>query len=62
MIDINSLGCNLYALCGGMCGLTSIATMVAISLTRLSAVIQPFSSLKLTGHFTISLYFCFVLG
>jgi len=31
--------------------------MVAIALTRLAVVINPFSSLKLTGHFTLSLYF-----
>jgi hypothetical protein len=30
--------------------------MAAISLTRLVAVIDPFSSLKLTGHFILSLY------
>lgn len=51
------LGCNFYAMCGGICGLTSIATMVTISLARLSAVIHPFSSLKLTANFTLSLSF-----
>jgi hypothetical protein len=40
-----------------MCGLTSIATMVAIALTRLAVTINSFGSLKLTRHFTLSLYF-----
>jgi hypothetical protein len=51
------LGCSIYGFCGGIFGLTSIATMVAIALTRLAAVMNPFSSLKLTGHLTLSLYF-----
>ncbi len=47
------LGCNFYSVCGGVFGLTSIATMALISLTRLSAVNDPFSSLQLTGRFTL---------
>ena len=47
-------GCNVYAVCGGVFGLSSIATMAAISLTRLVAVIDPFKSLQLTGRFTLS--------
>jgi hypothetical protein len=49
------LGCNIYAVCGGICGLASIATMAAIALTRLAAVICPFSSLTLTAHLALSL-------
>ncbi|CAF2399503.1 unnamed protein product [Rotaria sp. Silwood2] len=52
------IGCNLYAVCGGVFGLGSIATMAAISITRLSAVINPFSSLKLSGQFTIKCLIC----
>ena len=48
------IGCDLYAFCGGVFGLTSIATMVAISFTRLAAVINPFSSLRLTRYFIMS--------
>ncbi|CAF3759802.1 unnamed protein product [Rotaria sp. Silwood1] len=52
------IGCNLYAVCGGVFGLGSIATMAAISITRLVAVINPFSSLKLSGQFTIKCLIC----
>ncbi|UJR36472.1 hypothetical protein I4U23_029196 [Adineta vaga] len=52
------IGCNFYAFTGGLCGLTSIATMAAIALTRLMAVIDPFSSLKLTTQFTFKCIVC----
>ena len=48
------LGCNFYSVCGGIFGLTSIATMAAIALNRLTAVNDPFSSLKLGSCFTMS--------
>jgi hypothetical protein len=47
------LGCNFYSVCGGVFGLTSIGTMAAISLNRLSAVNDPFSSLKLSSRATL---------
>ena len=50
------LGCNFYSVCGGVFGLTSIATMASISITRLAAVNDPFSSLTLTSGFTLGLY------
>jgi len=48
------LGCNFYSVCGGIFGLTSIGTMALIALTRLAAVNDPFSSLKLSSRFTLS--------
>lgn len=46
-------GCDFYSVCGGVFGLTSIATMASISLNRLSAVNDPFSSLKLSARSTL---------
>ncbi|UJR36479.1 hypothetical protein I4U23_029202 [Adineta vaga] len=56
--SFGQIGCNFYAFAGGLCGLTSIATMAAIALTRLMAVIDPFSSLKLTTQFTFKCIVC----
>ncbi|CAF1166932.1 unnamed protein product [Adineta ricciae] len=50
--------CDLYAFSGGLCAFTSIATMAAIALTRLVAVIRPFSSLKLTTNVTLKCIAC----
>ncbi|CAF0770571.1 unnamed protein product [Rotaria sordida] len=52
------IGCNLYAICGGVFGLGSITTMAAISITRLVAVIRPLSSLTLGSQFTIKCLIC----
>ncbi|CAF1110378.1 unnamed protein product [Adineta steineri] len=51
-------GCSFYGFCGGVCGLTSIATMAAIALTRLAVVIDPFSSLRLTERFALKCIIC----
>ncbi|CAF1307342.1 unnamed protein product [Adineta steineri] len=51
-------GCNFYSVCGGIFGLTSIATMALISLNRLSAVNDPFSSLKLSARSTLRYLVC----
>ncbi|CAF0957461.1 unnamed protein product [Adineta ricciae] len=56
-------GCNFYSVCGGVFGLTSIATMASISLNRLSAVNDPFSSLKLSSRSTLRcLVFTWIYG
>ncbi|CAF1266919.1 unnamed protein product [Adineta ricciae] len=52
------IGCDFYAFSGGLCAFTSIATMAAIALTRLVAVVQPFSSLKLTTTVTLKCIAC----
>ncbi|UJR09627.1 hypothetical protein I4U23_013861 [Adineta vaga] len=57
------IGCNFYSVCGGVFGLTSIATMASISLNRLSAVNDPFSSLKLSSRLTLRcLAFTWIYG
>ncbi|CAF1267038.1 unnamed protein product [Adineta ricciae] len=50
--------CDFYAFSGGLCAFTSIATMAAIALTRLVAVLRPFSSLKLTTTVTLKCIAC----
>ncbi|CAF2766029.1 unnamed protein product [Rotaria sp. Silwood2] len=52
------IGCNFYSVCGGIFGLTSITTMAAISLTRLIAVNDPLSSLRLSSHTTLNYLAC----
>ncbi|CAF1086551.1 unnamed protein product [Rotaria sp. Silwood1] len=52
------IGCNFYSVCGGIFGLTSISTMAAIALTRLIAVNDPFSSLRLSSHSTLICLAC----
>ncbi|CAF3590977.1 unnamed protein product [Rotaria socialis] len=57
------IGCNFYSVCGGVFGLTSISTMAAIALTRLRAVNNPFSSLKLSSRSTLNyLAFAWIYG
>ena len=51
------LGCNLYSVCGGIFGLSSIATMATIALVRVVAVLTPFNSLKMNRSFIMSMCF-----
>ncbi|CAF4150331.1 unnamed protein product, partial [Rotaria magnacalcarata] len=52
-LAIVDFGCNFYSVCGGIFGLTSISAMVAIALTRLTTVNDPFNSLKLSSRSTL---------
>ncbi|CAF1578182.1 unnamed protein product [Rotaria magnacalcarata] len=58
-LAIVDFGYNFYSVCGGIFGLTSISAMVAIALTRLTTVNDPFNSLKLSSRSTLIIIFAY---
>ncbi|XP_053113726.1 melanopsin-like [Hemicordylus capensis] len=46
---LGNIGCNLYAFCGALFGITSMMTLLAISIDRYCVITKPLQSIKRTS-------------
>ncbi|XP_066488250.1 melanopsin-like [Tiliqua scincoides] len=57
---LGDIGCNLYAFCGALFGITSMMTLLAISVDRYCVITKPLQSMKRTSKKRTCLIILFV--
>ncbi|XP_048365994.1 melanopsin-like isoform X2 [Sphaerodactylus townsendi] len=57
---LGKIGCNLYAFCGALFGITSMMTLLAISVDRYCVITKPLQSIKRTSKKRSCLIIAFV--